>query len=90
MMNLLIKPPLQLNNTLLSEARHASVATSLHHRRYNCHDESTPVLAARKPGWQWWHGGRDLLLVVVSGAAHSDLLLDGETSRQLLWHRRNP
>jgi hypothetical protein len=50
MMNLLIKPPLQLNNTLLSEALHASVATSLHHRRYNYHDESAPVLAARKPG----------------------------------------
>jgi hypothetical protein len=50
MMGLLIEPSLQLDNTLLSEALHTIVATSLHHRRCNCHDESTPVVAAQKPG----------------------------------------
>jgi hypothetical protein len=50
MMDLLIESPLQLDNTPLSEALHAAIATSLHRRRRNYHDESTPVVAAWKPG----------------------------------------
>jgi hypothetical protein len=49
MMDLLIELPLQLDNTLLSEALHVIIATNLHRRRCNCHDESTHVVVARKP-----------------------------------------
>jgi hypothetical protein len=35
------------------------------------------MVVARKPGWRGRRGSRDLLLVVVDGMAHLDLLLDG-------------
>jgi hypothetical protein len=48
MMGLLLEPPLQLDNTPLSLALHAAIATtrhrchhSLHHHRCNCHHQST-------------------------------------------------
>jgi hypothetical protein len=48
------------------------------------------VVAAWMSGWRWWHGSRDLLLVVVSGTAHSDLLLGSKTSPRWWWCHRNP